>query len=80
MEDELDLVFGEHAFEEGPVENRAGDLAIDLWRDRRIEAGEIERHDSAPRVSSELLDQPVANLAAGSGNQHNGLAHDRKLY
>ena len=45
MKDELDLEFREHALEHAAIEDRPGDLAIDLRRDRRVEARHVERHD-----------------------------------
>ena len=75
MEDEFDLELGEHAFEDAPIENRSGDLAVDFRRDRRIELRQIERHDCAIALLGELLNQARADLAAGTRDEHDRFAH-----
>ena len=75
MEDELDLELGEHALEHAAIENRAGDLAVDLAGDRRIETRDVERDDGAVRLAGEPLDETVTDLAAGAGDEHDWFAH-----
>ncbi len=77
MEDELDLELREDALEHAAVENRPGDLAIDLQRDGRIEPGDVERDDSALGLSGQPIDETVADLAAGAGDEDYGFAHWR---
>ncbi len=64
MEDELDLELRQDALEHGAVEDRAGDLALHLRRERGIERADVERDDGAIRLRGEPVDQAVADLAA----------------
>ena len=59
------------------IENRAGDLAVDLPGDRGIERREVERDDRAVGLLGEAIDQAVADLAAGAGDEHDRFAHAR---
>ena len=45
VEDQLDPELGEHAFEHAAIEDRPGDLAVDLRRRWRIERRDVERDD-----------------------------------
>jgi hypothetical protein len=69
MEDQLDLELRQHALEQAAIEDRAGDLALDPGGNRGVETRDVERDDRAMRLPGETLDQPVADLAAGAGNQ-----------
>jgi hypothetical protein len=75
VEDQLDLELREHALERAAIEDRAGDLAVHLRRNRRIQAGDIERHDRAMRLAGEPVDETVADLASGAGYEHDGFPH-----
>ena len=43
--------------------------------DRRIEPGESSVTMARARLAGEALDEPVADLAAGAGDQDDGFAH-----
>jgi hypothetical protein len=77
MKDELDLELGEDALEHAAIENRAGDLAVDLRRDRGLEGGDVERDDGPRGLPGEAFDETVSDLAAGAGDEHDGFAHAR---
>ena len=57
------------------VEDRARVLLRDERRLRRVERLQVERDDRAAAVARQALDQAVADLAAGAGDQDDGLAH-----
>ena len=75
MKDQLDLELREDPLEGASIENRAGDLAIDLAGNRGIERREVERDDRALGLLGKAIDQSVADLAAGAGDEHDGFAH-----
>ena len=77
VEDELDLKLRQDALEHAAVENRSGDLAVDLQRDGRIEPGDVERDDSALGLAGQPIDEAVSDLAAGAGDEYDGFAHAR---
>ena len=77
VEDQLDPEFRQHPFEETAIQDRARDLVVDLVRDRRVEPAHVERDDRTVATLGQTRDQPVANLAAGAGDEHNGFAHAR---
>ena len=72
---ELDLKLREYPLEDAAIEDRSGDLAIDLGRDRWIETRDVERDDGAIGLARQAIDQAMTDLAAGAGNEHNGFAH-----
>ncbi len=72
---ELDLELREDSLEDAAIENRSGDLAIDLWRDRWIETRDVERDDGAIGLARQAIDQAMTDLAAGAGDEHDGFAH-----
>src|SRR4051812_18813070 len=75
VEDQLDAKLREHAFEQSSIEDRARDLTIDLRNDRRLEAVQIESHDSAIAAFGQAIDQSMTDLTAGSCDQYNWFAH-----
>ena len=56
-----------------PVNSR-----VDERRQRRVERRDVERDDRRGAAARQALDQAVADLAAGAGDQDDGLAH-RKI-
>ena len=72
---ELDLKLGQYSFEDAAIEDRSGDLAIDLWRDGWIETRDVERDDGAIGLTRQAIDQAMTDLAAGAGDEHDGFAH-----
>ena len=77
MKHQLDAKFRQHPLEHAAIEDRSRNLAIDLGGDRAVEPVQIERHDGAIAALGEPRDQPVANLAAGAGDEDNWFAHAR---
>ena len=75
MEDELDLILGEHPFEQRSIEDRPGNLPVDLRRDRMIESRKIERDNGPAGLGREPFDQAVPDLTARPGDQHDWFAH-----
>ena len=75
MKHQLHLELGEDALEHALVEDRPGDLAIDFRRDRRFEAGDVERDDSPRRLAGQPFDETVSDLAASAGDEHHRFAH-----
>src|SRR5688572_10968831 len=75
MKHQLHLIFGEHPFEERPVEDRAGDLTIDEGCDGVVESRKIQRDNRPMRLFRQALDEPVPDLSTCSCDQHDGLAH-----
>ena len=65
MEDEVDLELREDPLEDGPVEDRAGELARDETALLGIERLEVDREDGPRAVGGEARDEAVADLAAG---------------
>ena len=65
-------------FEQRPIEDRPGDLAVDQRGNRWVEPGEIERDDRAAGLGREALDQAVADLAACACDQDDRFSH-RKI-
>jgi hypothetical protein len=74
VENEVHLELGQDALEQVVVEDRARVLLLDQGRLRRIERLQVEGDDRAAAVPGEPLDQAVADLAAGAGNEHDGLS------
>ena len=66
MEDQIDLELRHQALEQRLVDDRAGDLAIHLLRDRRVEPRDVEGDDAAIAALGEAIDQAVADFAAGA--------------
>lgn len=75
MKDQLDPKLGQHSLEQSAIEDRSGDLAVDSAANRRIQPVEIQRDDAAIAAFRKPVNEPVANLAAGSGDENNGFAH-----
>jgi hypothetical protein len=48
---------------------------MDEARNRRVERGHVERHDTLIALLGKIGDQCVTDLAIGSGNQHDWLTH-----
>ena len=57
------------------IEDRAGDLAVDLRGDRRIESASSRGDDRALGLVGQTVDQAVADLAVGAGDEHDRFAH-----
>jgi hypothetical protein len=75
VEDEVDLELGEDPLEDGPVEDRADELARDETALLGIERLEVDREDGPRAVGGEARDQAVADLSAGSRDEDDGLSH-----
>jgi hypothetical protein len=75
VEDEVDLELGEDPLEDGPVEDRADELARDETALLGIERLEVDREDGPRAVGGETRDQAVADLSAGSRDEDDGLSH-----
>jgi len=72
---QLHLELSEDSLEDALVENRPGDLAIDLRRDGRLEPGDVERDDGPRGLTGQPFDETVPDLAAGAGDEHHGFTH-----
>ena len=57
-------------FEDRPIQNRTGHLALHQPRQRRLERDQIDRHDRAAAVSGEPFDETVTDFAGRTGNQN----------
>ena len=57
------------------LENRALVLVVDVCGDLGLERLEVDGDDGGVAVGCEPLDQAVADLTAGAGNQGHVLAH-----
>ena len=77
VEDQIHLEFGHQTFQDGVVEDRPDHFAVDLAGDGVVEPRHVDRHDGAVAGLGEAIDQAVANLAAGAGDEHNRLSHPR---
>jgi hypothetical protein len=77
MKHQFDTELCEHSLEQSAIEDRPGNLAIDLVTNRRVQAVQIERDDGAIAALGEPRDEPVADLATGAGDQHDWFAHPR---
>src|SRR5947207_1081878 len=77
VEDEVDLVLGQHPVEQLRVEDRADVLLADERCQFRGDRVEIERDNRALGVAAEATDEAVTDLAAGPGDKHDRFAeHD----
>src|SRR6185295_18331522 len=77
VKDPVDLEFRHHALEQRLVDDRAGDLAIDLPGDRVLEPRDVDRDDATVPLLGEAIDEAVADLSTGPGNDDDGFAHQR---
>ena len=68
MKDQLDPKLGENALKQSTVEDRSGELTIDLAANRQVQAVEIERDDAAVTAFGETGNEPVPDFAAGAGD------------
>ncbi len=75
MDHQFDLVLSEDPVEDGAVQDRAGDLAVDLSPDCGIQRTDVERDDGPLWLERELIDQPVADLAARACDENDRFAH-----
>ena len=75
MEDQLDLKLREDPLERTSIENRAGDLAIDLPGNRGIQWREVQCDDRTLGLLGKAIDQSVPDLAIGAGDEHDRFAH-----
>src|SRR5262247_4068638 len=75
MEDAIHFELCHHAFEQRLVGDRPGDLAIDLPGDRFVQAGDVDGDDVAIAALGEAIDEPVADLAAGAGDDRDRFPH-----
>ena len=64
----LDLELGEDPFEQVDVGDRAGELARDERRERRIERADVDGDDRRAG-SREAGDEAVTDFAAGAGDE-----------
>src|SRR5437868_1224873 len=79
MEHEIDFEFRQDALERGAIEDRSSDLALHFGAQRRLQRRDVERHDGSRAVARELIDETVANLAVGAGNQDDGFSHQGQI-
>ena len=75
MKDQLDLKLREDPLEGTSIENRAGDLAIDLPGNKGIQWREVQCDDRTLGLLGKAIDQSVPDLAIGAGDEHDGFAH-----
>ena len=75
MEDQLDLELGQDALERTPIEDRPGDLAIDLRGNRSVERRKVERDNGEVGTFGQTLDQAVADLAVRTGDEDDRFPH-----
>src|SRR5690606_13017126 len=75
VDHQLHLIFGEDPLQDGPIEDRAGDLAIDLRRDGCVERAHVERDDRVLLLARKAVDQAVTDLAAGARDENDRFTH-----
>ena len=72
-----DFVLADQSGEQVFVEDVAADCGGAVRAESLVELVEIEGDDAAVGSTAQVLDQPLANLSVGAGNQHDGFTHDR---
>src|SRR5262245_8664353 len=78
MKDEVDFVLGQDPVEELWVEDRADVVLANAGGKLGVERGKVEGDDRPVRGGGQGLDQAVADLAGGTGDQDDRFARHRK--
>ena len=71
----VDLELRHDALEQRVIEDRARELALHPVRQRRLQRVDVEGDDRALAAGRQPLDEAVADLPAGAGNEDNRFAN-----
>src|SRR5262249_45286884 len=70
--DDVEVVGGDQGVEQGDVGDVAGHDAVTAGLDVRVEGVQVQSDDARPRQLGKAVDQAVADLAVGAGDQDRG--------